>query len=58
MSRDGSWGDHLILGAASNLYELIIESREDYEITLLAPDKKTERTALLGHIGEFTMFLC
>ena len=56
MRQDGTWGDHLTLMAAANVYHMsitIVSSVEDSEPVVIDPATGTSQgTILLGHLAE------
>jgi hypothetical protein len=54
LSRDGTWGDHFAIDAASNVYTaefIIVESHEAYEVTHV-PVRRPRVTIYLAHIAQ------
>ena len=56
MRQDGTWGDHITLMAAANVYHMsitIVSSIEDSEPVVIDPATGTSQgTILLGHLAE------
>ena len=57
MERDGSWGDHIILLAAANLFETcirVVSSQSHDDDVVITPNYSTDdrNPLVLGHVFE------